>query len=242
MGHRDEEFEILIEATPAEVWRMLTTPDGLASWFGTRGTIDLKVDGERTVGWGDTVEMNARITDIEPGRRIRLVYLADGVETGAEEWLVTTRGDTVRVRLINSMIDDGIDDWDGFYGDIRRGWRLFLASLKYALESATTSARLVRCAYVPAPNPRGEIWKSVVEFLDSSDLPDGMGRILADPPHSLLLAGTDRSLLVDIEGADDHQVLYMQAACHGVHDDGWIDTTLGSLRSGLEHRISKKAN
>jgi uncharacterized protein YndB with AHSA1/START domain len=129
---RSERFEIETRATPEEVWRSLTTAEGIASWFGTRAEIDARLDGERVVGWGEGVEIVGRITDMQPMERLRVVYLADGEEVGAEEWLIQSDETTTRLTLINSLSDEGVDDWEGFYGDMRRGWRRFLASLRHA--------------------------------------------------------------------------------------------------------------
>jgi len=213
---RNERFEIELRATPEEVWRSLTTSEGLASWFGTRAEVEARVHGERVVGWGEGEEIRGRITDLEPLERIRVVYLADGEEVGAEEWLITTDSTTTRLTLINSMPDEGIDDWEGFYGDMRRGWRLFLASLHHGLDEAATPYRQVEHVMVPTPGPRGPIRERLDRCLANQEaLVSAMTTTLSDPPHSLLLTARDRTLLLDIEGAGDSQVLYVQAATHG---------------------------
>jgi uncharacterized protein YndB with AHSA1/START domain len=215
MSRREERFEIDVDASPAEVWERLTTAEGLRSWFGTRASIDLQIDGERLVGWGEAAEMRARITDIEPQRRLRVVYTADGESTGAEEWLITTDDRTTRLTLINSFDDDEIDDWEGFFGDIRRGWRLFLASLVYGLVSAATPDREVECTYVPAPGPREAVWEQVEAILArSAEVAEGLNPLVVDPPHSRLLVDRNRTLLLDVEGSGDDQVLYLQASTH----------------------------
>lgn len=238
---RDERFEIELRATPEEVWRSLTTSEGLASWFGTRAEVEARVHGERVVGWGDDAEIRGRITDLEPLERLRVVYLADGEEVGAEEWLITTDGTTTRLILINSMADEGIDDWEGFYGDMRRGWRLFLASLRHGLDDAITPYRHVEHTMVPAPGPRRPIRERLERCLANHEaLVSAMTTTLSDPPHSLLLTARDRTLLLDIEGADDDQVLYVQAATH----DGparWPTEVVEAIRSTLGERDSSVA-
>lgn len=230
---RDERFEIEVRATPEEVWRSLTTTEGLASWFGTRAEVDARIHGERVVGWGEDVEIRGRITDLDPLKRLRVVYLADGEEVGAEEWLITTDGTTTRLTLINSMADEGIDDWEGFYGDMRRGWRLFLASLRHGLDEATTPYRRVDHTMVPAPGPRGGIRERLDRCLVKHEaLVSAMTTTLSDPPHSLLLTARDRSLLLDIEGAGDNQVLYVQAATHD-GPEGWPTQVVEAIRSNM---------
>lgn len=220
MSQRHERFEIDLAATPEEVWEMLTTEGGLASWFGTDAQIELRVGGERVVRWGETMAIEGEITDIDPPHRIRVIYTADGEETGAEEWLISGSATTTRLTLINSFDTDGIDDWEGFYGDIRRGWNLFLASLRFALEDAATPMRQVDCVYLPAPGVRAELWRLVDQvFAERPDLTSGMEPRLLDRPHSRLHVSSDRSLIVDFEGDGGHQLAYVQAATHGVPSD-----------------------
>lgn len=215
MSRRAERFEIDIHATPAEVWERLTTSEGIASWFGTRAEIDLRVDGERIVGWGDQMEISGRITRLEPGSRLKVVYLADGEETGAEEWLISRTEGTTRLTLIYSMSDEGIGDWEGFFGDVQRGWQLFMASLRFGLENADMPDRDVDCVYVSAAIPREQIWERLEEVLNGSEIVADLEPALLIPPHSRLLVASDRTLLLDVEGCGDGQVLYAQAATHG---------------------------
>lgn len=242
MGERTERFDIDIDATPADVWRMLTTAEGLASWFGTRARIDLRVGGDVEVGWGpddgpgDVIA--SRITALDPHRRLRLAYLADGEEVGAEEWLVSTHGSTTRLTLVHSMPDDGAEDWEGFYGDIRRGWRLFLASLRHALESAASPLRTATSRSLPTPGPRWPIWADLTTVVGLEDdhptapLLADMEVVLADPPNSLLLASPTRTLLCDVEGQGDQQVVYLQAAVHAGQPD-WPTAVLDDLATRM---------
>lgn len=247
MGEHTERFHVDVDATPADVWRMLTTAEGLSSWFGTRARIDLRIGGHVEVGWGPDDDgvvdapgdaIASRITALDPHRRLRLTYLSDGREVGAEEWLVSTHGTTTRLTLVHSMPDDGVEDWDGFYGDMRRGWRLFLASLRHALESAATPLRTAECRSLPMPGDRGPIWARLTAAvaLDhdhaTAPLVAAMGVVLADPPHSLLLASPTRTLLCDVEGPGDQQVLYLQAGVHGGERD-WATAVLDDLATTM---------
>lgn len=233
MSRREERFEIEVDASPAEVWERLTTVEGLTSWFGTMASIELRIDGERVVGWGEAAEMAARITDIEPQHRLRVVYMAEGEGTGAEEWLITSDDKTTRLTLINSFDDDEIDDWEGFFGDIRRGWRLFLASLQHGLEAAAKPDRDVECTFLPAPGPREAVWEEVEAILDRSpEVAEGLHPVVMDPPHSRLLVDRHRTLLIDVEGSAENQVLYIQASTH----DGsskWRRETVATIQHAL---------
>ena len=230
-----ERFEIDVTATPNQVWERLTTADGIASWFGTDASIELEVGGARAVRWGDAEQMDAVVTDIDAPRRLRLAYLADGAELGAEEWLISQGDTTTRVTLITSMPPGDADDWDGFVGDVRRGWRLFLASLRFGLTGAAQPDRIAVCRYLPATGPRQAIWDAVQQFLDSSGLVEHLEPALLDPPHSRLLVAADRSLVIDAEGRGDTQVLYAQAATHR-GPDAWRVAVLDGIAGALaEH-------
>lgn len=232
MADRRERFEVRIDASPEEVWRCLTTSDGLASWFGTGANIDTRVGGARVVEWGDAMNIVAKVTDLETNRRIRLAYLNGDEEVGAEEWLIETEGTTTRLTLIHSMSDQDIDDWDGFYGDVRRGWRLFMASLRYALESAESVTRTAECRYVPAPD-RTQTWNRLQELLaEGPGTLAGLSPIISDPPHSLLLTASDRTLMVDLEGSGANQVLFIQAATHGAPDE-WRSEAIETVVAGI---------
>ncbi len=233
MTQREERFEIDISATASQVWERLTTAEGLASWFGTRAEIDLRIGGERVIGWGDSAEMTGVIAEMEPQQRIRIVYTTAGEETGAEEWLITAGQGTVRLTLIQSMSDDGIDDWEGFFGDIRRGWRLFLESMRYALESAGTPNREVDSLAIPAPIDRKDVWERVEKALAGSSLVADLQPALLIPPHSRLLVSADRSLLLDVEGSGEGRVLYAQAATHDGPPE-WRRQALDLARSALD--------
>lgn len=233
MTDGEERLEIDIHATPAQVWERLTTSKGIASWLGTRAEIDLRIGGDRIVGWGDEVEMSGTITELEPGRRIRLVYRAEGEQTGAEEWLVSGGRGATRLTLVYSLSARDVDDWEGFFGDLNRGWRLFMASMRFGLEQAATPNRAVDCCYVPAPIRAAEIWDRVGDALEHSELVAGLEPALLIPPHSRLLVAPDRSLLLDVEGSGDARVLYAQGATH----DGpreWRRQVLALARSALE--------
>lgn len=236
MTERTESFHVDLDATPDQVWRMLTTADGLSSWFGTRARIDLRLDGEVVVGWGDDQEIASRIRVLEPPRRLRLAYVHEGTDVGSEEWLVTVSGTTTRLTLVHTMPDAGIEDWDGWYGDVRRGWRLFLASLDHALSGARRPRRRVACRVVALPGARSDQWARVERVvgvarrghrLEGGVLDGLVGRVV-EPPDGALFVAPDRTLVVDLEGHDADQVLYVQAAVHD-GDPAWIDRALAVL-------------
>lgn len=221
---RSTNFEIKVSATPEQVWEMLTTADGLATWFGTEASIDFEIGGSRTIGWAGVVEMTGKISEIEHLKRLVIVYESEH-EVGTEEWILESDGSTTHLRLIHSMPDDGIDDWDGFYGDMSRGWTLFLASMKFALEDADTKTRDAQAAY-PQAADRAATWEQIKSIIASSDdLLNGMETRTIIEPHSIFLTAPDRTLIIDQEGQGPVHMIYIQASSFGV-DASWQSDVL----------------
>jgi len=114
------ERTMTLRRPPAEVWKALTTAEGLGAWFGERATIDLRPGGAATMtfGGGMTVEMRVerveaptvfaytwRLPDLpesDPRRTyVEFTLEPDGdgtllhlVETGFAQLPVDTRQDT----------------------------------------------------------------------------------------------------------------------------------------------------
>jgi uncharacterized protein YndB with AHSA1/START domain len=210
----EQHHELDVAASLEEVWRLLTTATGLTAWYATTADIAPEAGAIRRLAWGDE-PAEARITDVEPMRRLHLVHLdADGEPVGAEEWLLSHDRGTTHVRLVQT-IPDG-DTWADVADDLRRGWRLFLASLRFALEEADQPERVAEARWVPARGRDRHRLRD--DLLTSATLPPH--RVLVDdPPHSLLVAvDGDTTLLVDLEGSGADLAAYVQAATHGPDD------------------------
>ncbi|MEM8905024.1 MAG: SRPBCC domain-containing protein [Actinomycetota bacterium] len=212
---RSEEHRVSAAADLEDVWRLLTTAEGLASWFGTEASIDLRVGGAYEIGWGSDERIVGEVAEIDEGRRLRISYLMDGEEGGGEEWLLSHSDGVTVIRLIHSMPDPGVEDWDGWYGDFRRGWRMFLAGLRFAAECPTGPDRVVSSTYVPAPSGREPTWRALAHELRDRPPGDGFATAIEDRPHQLLLTDASSTVLVDLEGDGDGLVCYVQAASHG---------------------------
>lgn len=220
-------FEVAVRAGLDAVWRLLSTSQGRAAWFGTDARIDLVVGGASRISWDGQQPIDATVTHVDPGRHLRLAYVMDGQELGVEEYWLDHEDGVTTVRLVQVLPDMGDETWDGWYGDLERGWRLFLASLRYAAERDGSPERVSSCRFVPAPGARPARFAEVLSRLGvrEDQLVDGAevdvealgpARVqLAAAPDGLLLVARDRTLLVDLEGAGDDQVLFVQAATHG---------------------------
>jgi|SRR5579884_279051 len=66
------EREIVLPASPAEVWEALTDPGRLEEWFATDVELDPSPGGEGVFRWGDGEERRAVVREAEPEERLVL--------------------------------------------------------------------------------------------------------------------------------------------------------------------------
>src|SRR3954453_5611314 len=72
------EREIVLPASPTEVWEALTEPERLEEWFATEVELDPRPGGEGVFRWGDGEERRALVREAEPGERLVLGWGDDG--------------------------------------------------------------------------------------------------------------------------------------------------------------------
>jgi len=68
----DVRRRVVLEATPAEVWRALTDPDELAAWWGAETELDATPGGEGRFVEDDQPVRLARVVEVRPERRLVL--------------------------------------------------------------------------------------------------------------------------------------------------------------------------
>jgi len=59
------ERTVTLRRPPQEVWRALTTADGLGAWFGERATIDLRPGGAATMTFSGGMTVDMRVERVE---------------------------------------------------------------------------------------------------------------------------------------------------------------------------------
>jgi uncharacterized protein YndB with AHSA1/START domain len=72
------EREVVLPASPAEVWEALTDPERLEEWFATEVELDPSPGGEGRFRWGDGEERRAVVREVEPEERLVLDWDDDG--------------------------------------------------------------------------------------------------------------------------------------------------------------------
>ena len=59
------ERTVALASAPLEVWRALTTADGLSAWFGERASIDLRPGGSATMTFAGGMTVEMRVERVE---------------------------------------------------------------------------------------------------------------------------------------------------------------------------------
>src|SRR5260221_10173613 len=94
---RKIELEIEIAASPEEVWRAVSTGEGISSWFAPVAEVEPGVGGKITIAWAPEMEGSSRIDAWEPGRHLRVAQDRGGGQppSGVDYFIETREGATV---------------------------------------------------------------------------------------------------------------------------------------------------
>ena len=221
-------------AAPLEaVWEAITTAQGMSAWYVSSAEINAELGGELSISFGEGPPGVSKIDVWEPSSRVRFAYLPQGgmeigeMEGGSEEWLLSHDDGITTVRLVHSLPDPGVDDWEGYYGDITRGWRLFLATLRFYVECTERNGRVTTLSTPSVAGESEAVWSQLQEELGLGSILPGATttvtingeaiatRVLeAVAPLGLLLDVDGTLLFADIEGGGEHRVLYTVASTY----------------------------
>lgn len=134
-----------IEAPVELVWRGLVDPELLAAWCGPNARVSAREGGSYSVRINGELERDAHIDVFDPGRRLRLIYMAPrGLpETEAvmvDDFILDLEPGSVAVRLMGSGFPQD-ESWDSYYARVRAAWGLALAKLKIFSEQLASGKR-----------------------------------------------------------------------------------------------------
>jgi len=131
---RKHEFELTIDAPAEDVWRALTTGEGLRQWFAPVAEVEPRLGGIVKLGWGPGMEGSAPVSAWEPGARF--AWTEDHGERGPRvvEFILEASGGQTKLRLAHSGF--GADaSFDEEFDSTNGGWLTFLACLRYYVET-----------------------------------------------------------------------------------------------------------
>jgi uncharacterized protein YndB with AHSA1/START domain len=131
------ELNTTIDASPEQVFRVLTEADELARWFPSSAESDARTGGAYTYRFEFDDESrnhtySGEYLEVEPGRKVRYPWQTGLGRTEVEFALEAADGGT-RVRLVHSGWGEG-DGWDESVEMHRQGWGVFLENLKAYVE------------------------------------------------------------------------------------------------------------
>ena len=239
---REREHRIEIKAPIAAVWKALVDANEVARWFAPEVEIEPKQGGRYRISWGESWTGEGRIEELVAEERFKLVHTWEGAAgldpPLIEEYLLEARGDVVVLRLVQSGIPDSAD-WDDFYEDTGRGWKMYLAALKHYVEKHLGTVRETIMFMQPISIPVEDAWQKLVG-------PDGLatdgalqnvavgtrtsvtttfgqklevGVLVHEPPHTLSMTIDnleDSLLALDFERIGGKTFLYANLSTFGL--------------------------
>lgn len=152
--------EIILEATPEQVWEAIATGPGVDSWFMGRTRIEPAEGGTNSLDMTDAMGFvqKSTITAWEPGKRLAFREDSpDGTFTAVEYLLEGRDGSGTSLRFVHNGILG--DDWDAeYYEGMKAGDLVYLQQLatylKYFPRHATRNLFLVG----PAVPDNERVW------------------------------------------------------------------------------------
>jgi hypothetical protein len=133
-----------VQAPLDELWRSMVEPGRLALWYARGVRTDARAGGNYELPHERGVYRVAHIDVFDPGRRLRLIYMAVPQFPPCESVIVDdfifgTEGGNAVLRLLGSGVPHD-EAWDVLYARIRNDWGRALARLKVLTEREARSA------------------------------------------------------------------------------------------------------
>ena len=128
---RSHETSVEIEASPSQIWEMITESAGIARWFAPEVKAEQGVGGKVFVSWGGGMEINTLVTQWEPEVHVRWED-PERAPLATDFYIETKDGGTAVLRVVQSF---GIGaEWDGEFDGTKHGWLIFVRVIKLAIE------------------------------------------------------------------------------------------------------------
>jgi len=141
------EREILIEASPEVVWRVITEPEQISRWFSDDAEVEARAGADGTLTWrpggrGGAKEFDAivpiQVVEAEPFRRFSFRWNhpegagADENNSALVEFSLIEEADGTRLRVLESGIDAVTQDEQDkarYLEDHEQGWERHLGEM-----------------------------------------------------------------------------------------------------------------
>ena len=161
---RKHDFELILDAPVEDVWRAVTTGEGITQWFAPVAKVEPGVGGTITVGWGPGMEGTAPITAWEPGARFAWLEDHGGGGMRVMEFTLEAQGGKTKLRLVHSGFGTEAS-FDNEYDATHGGWLTFLACLRYYVEAMRSAPGRHEARMAMPKVDAGELWSQLTEDL-----------------------------------------------------------------------------
>lgn len=224
-GRRWVEVDLVVPATPEQLWEAVATGPGNTAWF-VRAEIEPHVGGDLLLDFGADAISRGEVTEWEPPRRFGYVEPAwqQGGPSVATEVTVARRTAETSVLRMTHSIDAATDAWDSMIERFEKGWQGFFVVLQIYL--AHFAGRPAASFMAVEPTDAGTLaaWRTVCEALGLAGANVGERR----EPH----AGPESwsGVVEHVHQDAEHRwvVLRLDGAADGVLMVGVADTSEGA--------------
>jgi uncharacterized protein YndB with AHSA1/START domain len=159
------ELEVTLLATPAEIWKALSTASGLSQWFPPIAEGGGAPGSELLLSWGHGIDWHTHTTAWDENRHLQW---SDPLKTDSDnpgdtirmavDWYIETiTGGRCVVRLVHSGFSADADSNDQHSAN-KEGWTFFLFNLRHYLEHHAGESRESINERRHATIPRPELW------------------------------------------------------------------------------------
>jgi len=167
--NRAIELEVIILATPDEIWDALTSAEGLARWFPPIAEGGGSPGSDLLLSWGRGIDWRTRLTAWDENRHLQWsdppkndsANPGEMIQMAVDWYIETITGGRCVVRLVHSGF--GADaDWNDQYSANKEGWTYFLFNLRHYLEHHLGTPRQSINQRRRTSIPRPQLWTKLL--------------------------------------------------------------------------------
>jgi uncharacterized protein YndB with AHSA1/START domain len=166
-GKRYVEMDVVLQATPEQVWHAVATGAGYTAWF-TRTTLEERVGGKIEFQMGPGATSVGEIIEWRPPAK--LAYVERGWMEGAPDCVteiaVTKRSYGKTLFNMRHSLATSKEDWDESLESFESGWQGFFEVLRiYLVQYAGREAAMFQ-SMVQAKTEMTTIWKKLTTAMN----------------------------------------------------------------------------
>ncbi|HVE39821.1 MAG TPA: SRPBCC domain-containing protein [Planctomycetota bacterium] len=157
-------FSVDLSASPEDVWKALSTAEGLQNWFPQAAKVDGSgVGSVVTFSFGPEMTWPTNVVAWDPGKHLRWGH-EDMMGPGTAmlvDFYISSEGGKTRVRLVQSAFGAS-DAWDNLFEGTEPGWTYFLYNLRLYLEKHPGKNRRMFLNRFEVTLAREPAWKKLL--------------------------------------------------------------------------------